>query len=98
MAGAGVPGRRGAGLRAWVSGSLFVYCARLPSMSENAGRLRLGVLVAIALVVSAALVTPAAAQTRGRSRSDRRISISGDVFIAGDETVNGPVVAIDGSA
>ena len=67
-------------------------------MSGNAGRLRLGVLVAIALVVSAALVTPAAAQTRGRSRSDRRISISGDVFIAGAETVNGPVVAIDGSA
>ncbi len=67
-------------------------------MSGNTGRLRLGVLVAIALVVGAGLVTPAAAQTRGGSRSDRQISLSGDVFIAGGETVNGPVVAIDGSA
>ena len=67
-------------------------------MSGNAARVRLGVLVAIALGVGAGLVTPAAAQTRGPSRGGRQISINGDVFIARDETINGPVVTIDGSA
>ncbi len=67
-------------------------------MSGNAARLRLGVLVALALVVGAGLVTPAAAQTSGPSRGGRQISINGDVFVARNETINGPVVAIDGSA
>jgi hypothetical protein len=60
--------------------------------------LRLGICVVVALLVSAVLLTPASAQTHVRARDSRHISISGDVVVDQGETVNGPVVSIDGSA
>ena len=62
------------------------------------GCVRAGAVVAIAVIVGVAVGTPAGAQTGDRSRRDRRISISGGVVIAQDETVNGPVVSVDGPA
>jgi len=60
--------------------------------------MRIGVVVAVAVVAVAALGTPAGAQARGRDRGDRRISVTGGVVVGPDETVNGPVVSGDGSA
>ena len=62
------------------------------------GCVRAGAVVAIAVIVGVVVGTPAGAQTGDRSRRDRRISISGGVVIAPDETVNGPVVSVDGPA
>jgi hypothetical protein len=49
------------------------------------------------LIVGCAAAPAAAAPgDRDRSPGDRRISASGAVFVAQDETVNGPVVSLDG--
>jgi hypothetical protein len=66
---------------------------------------RAGAVIAIAVIVGVAVGTPAGAATGDapgrpvpRSHGDRRISVSGGVVIASDETVNGPVVSVDGPA
>ncbi|HXY94543.1 MAG TPA: polymer-forming cytoskeletal protein [Acidimicrobiia bacterium] len=61
-------------------------------------RTRLWVLVAVALFAGVVVAAPAGAATGDRASSDRRISISGGVVVAQDETVDGPVVSIDGPA
>ena len=61
-------------------------------------RARPWVLVLVGVFVGALGVGPAGAVTGERLRNDRRISVSGGVVIAQDETVDGPVVSIDGPA
>jgi cytoskeletal protein CcmA (bactofilin family) len=55
------------------------------------------VVVAFALIIGAIVVlaSPAGA-ARGRSSEDRRITITGDITVSGNERVNGPVVSFDG--
>src|SRR5262249_39644623 len=70
-----------------------------PSRMKEALRpFRLGIGVVVTLLVSAVFLTPASAQTHVRARDSRHISISGDVVVDQGETVNGPVVSVDGSA
>ena len=60
-------------------------------------RLRIVAVVALALLCVASVATPALAGNE-RTASDRRISLSGDVDVARDELVHGPVATVDGSA
>lgn len=56
-------------------------------------------LLALAVVLVAALGgSPAGAVTGERLAGDRRISVSGGLVITEDETIDGPVVSIDGPA
>lgn len=61
---------------------------------------RLRVLLACGLATAwvASAATPAFAGRGGIVSSDRRISVSGDVEVARDEVVTGPVATVDGSA
>jgi cytoskeletal protein CcmA (bactofilin family) len=52
--------------------------------------------VGLAVVIVGLVAAPAAAATGDRGRGDRRISVTGDVVVTQDETVNGPVVSFDG--
>src|SRR5262249_34908302 len=72
---------------------------------DHSGWAKAGAVVAIAVIVGVAVGTPAGAATGdppGRpapgSHRDRRIGVSGGVVIASNETVNGPVVSVDGPA
>src|SRR5262245_8518179 len=73
---------------------------RLPGMRSTLERgwLRAGAVVAIAGIVGVAVGTPAGAAGGDRPHRDRRIGISGGVVMASDETVNCPVVSVDGPA
>jgi hypothetical protein len=61
-------------------------------------RRRALVVVALAVVIVGLVAVPAAAGTGGGSGGDRRISVSGGVVVAQDETIDGPVVSFDGPA
>jgi hypothetical protein len=61
-------------------------------------RCRVVAICAIALVCFASMATPAFAGQSDRTTADRRLSISGDVEVARDELVRGPVGTMDGSA
>jgi hypothetical protein len=50
------------------------------------------------MVIGGLVAAPAAAGTGDRPGGDRRISVSGGVVVAQDETVDGPVVSFDGPA
>ena len=54
--------------------------------------------VALAMVIIGLMAAPAAAARGDGLRGDRRISISGGLVVAEGETVNGPVVSVDGPA
>src|SRR5262245_8318989 len=62
------------------------------------GCMRAGAVVAIAVIAGVAVGTPAGAARGDRPHRYRRIGISGGVVIASNETVNGPVVSVDGPA
>ena len=53
--------------------------------------------VGLAVVIVGLVAAPAAAATGDRGRGDRRISVTGDVVVTQDETVDGQVVSFDGA-
>jgi hypothetical protein len=55
-------------------------------------------VVAIALLAGAVLATPVDAAVGDGSKDDRRLSLSGGVVVAANETIDGPVVSFDGPA
>jgi hypothetical protein len=55
-------------------------------------------LLAVVLLVGMVAAAPGGAASGGRLRADRRISVTGGVVVAQNETINGPVVSVDGSA
>ena len=56
------------------------------------------IAVVFALMIVGLVAVPAAAATGDGSGRDRRISVSGGVVVAQDETIDGPVVSFDGRA